>query len=150
MEQVNHPVHYNSYSIEVIDMMERIWGITPTITFCEMNAFKYRMRAGIKHDNPEEDLNKEAWYLVKAKALRDKLSPRPNPNVKPPLYRPPFHVTIEGTEAEVIREFRLEVEGGWLYETRSKIPISDPTNPGFNTAKNIFTEEELTIYLDLH
>ena len=25
-EHVNHPSHYNNYNIEVIDMMERIWG----------------------------------------------------------------------------------------------------------------------------
>ena len=32
-EQVNHPEHYNQYDIEVIDMMERIFGIKDTIAF---------------------------------------------------------------------------------------------------------------------
>ena len=70
-EQVNHPAHYNNYSIEVIDMMELIWGKHDTALFCEMNAFKYRMRMGTKENNSiEQDLAKEKWYLNKAKELR--------------------------------------------------------------------------------
>lgn len=73
-ENVNHPSHYNNYSKEVIDMMENIWGIENLITFCEMNAFKYRMRMGTKPDNSiEQDLKKEKWYLNKAKELKQKL-----------------------------------------------------------------------------
>jgi hypothetical protein len=68
-EQVNHPSHYNLYNIEVIDMMERIWGKDATIRWCEMTAFKYRMRLGLKGD-ALEDRNKEQWYLDKAKSLR--------------------------------------------------------------------------------
>lgn len=67
-EQVNHPVHYNLYEIETIEMMLAIWGVEKTITFCEMTAFKYRMRLGLK-DNIEHDLAKEKWYLEKAKQL---------------------------------------------------------------------------------
>lgn len=70
-ENVNHPDHYNNYSKEVIDMMEAIWGTENLITFCEMNAFKYRMRMGTKPDNPiQQDLNKEQWYLNKANELK--------------------------------------------------------------------------------
>ena len=29
-EHVNHPTHYNAYSVEVIDMMERIYGAEST------------------------------------------------------------------------------------------------------------------------
>ena len=67
-EAVNHPRHYNSYPIEVIDMMLSIWGKENTINFCLMNAFKYRMRLGLK-DNIEQDLAKEQWYLNKANEL---------------------------------------------------------------------------------
>jgi hypothetical protein len=67
-EAVEHPKHYNNYPIEVIDMMLSIWGIDKTITFCLMNAFKYRMRLGLK-DNIEQDLAKEQWYLNKANEL---------------------------------------------------------------------------------
>jgi hypothetical protein len=70
-EMVNHPAHYNDYTIEVIDMMVSIWGKEATATFCEMNAFKYRMRLGHKHDI-NEDIKKERWYLNFAKKLREK------------------------------------------------------------------------------
>ncbi|WP_292472764.1 DUF3310 domain-containing protein [Methanosphaera sp.] len=73
-EHVNHPSHYNNYGVEVIDMMESIWGTQNLITFCEMNAFKYRMRMGTKPDNSiEQDIQKEQWYLNKAHELKDKL-----------------------------------------------------------------------------
>ena len=73
-EHVNHPKYYNNYSVEVIDMMVSIYGIEATVTWCEMTAFKYRMRVGNKPDNPVEyDLDKERWYLNKAKELRSKL-----------------------------------------------------------------------------
>lgn len=67
-EVVEHPKHYNNYPIEVIDMMLSIWGVENTINFCLMNAFKYRMRLGLK-DNIEQDLAKEQWYLNKANEL---------------------------------------------------------------------------------
>ena len=70
-EMVNHPSHYNNYSMEVIDMMRNIWGTDNTALWCEMTAFKYRMRMGTKPENPiKQDLDKESWYLKKAKELR--------------------------------------------------------------------------------
>lgn len=70
-EYVNSPSHYNNYSKEVIDMMVDLFGLNNTITFCEMNAFKYRMRMGTKLDQPiERDLEKERWYLDKMKKLK--------------------------------------------------------------------------------
>jgi hypothetical protein len=67
--------YYNNYYVEVIDMMERVYGPEKTATFCELNAFKYRLRMGTKEGNPVEvDLAKEQWYLNKAKELRDKLN----------------------------------------------------------------------------
>lgn len=73
-ENVNHPNHYNNYDVEVIDMMERIWGPEKTAIFCELNAFKYRMRMGTKPTSPiSEDLEKEIWYLNKMKALKNQI-----------------------------------------------------------------------------
>lgn len=70
-EMVNHPTHYNNYSVEVIDMMLRIWGPEATILWCEMTAFKYRMRMGTKPDNSiEQDIKKENWYLGEAYSLK--------------------------------------------------------------------------------
>lgn len=70
-EQVNHPVHYNDYDVEAIEMMRRIWGDEKVKIFCTLNAFKYRMRAGHK-DNTEQDLSKERWYLDYANKLNTK------------------------------------------------------------------------------
>jgi len=70
-DMVNSPSHYNSYSVETIDMMEKIWGVEHLIIFCEINAFKYRMRIGLKNeDEAEQDFRKEQWYIRKANELR--------------------------------------------------------------------------------
>ena len=70
-EQVNHPSHYNNYSVEVIDMMRDIWGPEATALWCEMTAFKYRMRMGTKEGNPiEQDFAKEQFYLNKMRELK--------------------------------------------------------------------------------
>lgn len=51
--------------------MVRVFGKEKVADFCEINAFKYRMRMGTKPDNSiEQDLKKEEWYLNKAKELR--------------------------------------------------------------------------------
>ena len=72
-EMVDHPSHYNNYDKEVIEMMERIWGTEKTAIFCELNAFKYRMRMGTKPTSPiNEDLEKETWYLNKMRELKEK------------------------------------------------------------------------------
>ena len=72
-EMVDHPSHYNLYDIEAIDMIERIWGAKNAALWCEITAFKYRMRMGTKPgEDVTRDLNKEQWYLKKAKELRNK------------------------------------------------------------------------------
>lgn len=72
-EMVNHPSHYNKYDVEVIEMMEKIWGAEDTAKWCEMTAFKYRMRLGEKPENSiEQDLKKEKWYLEKYKEYKEK------------------------------------------------------------------------------
>lgn len=82
-EMVNHPKHYNNYDVEVVDMMEKIWGTKATMEWCKMTAYKYRMRMGTKpaeEDTKEamksklmEDFEKEQWYLDKAAKLKSKL-----------------------------------------------------------------------------
>ena len=72
-EMVNHPDHYNNYEKEVIDMIEAIWGTEKTAIWCEITAFKYRMRMGTKPDNDiTQDIKKEKWYLNKFKELKSK------------------------------------------------------------------------------
>lgn len=58
-EAVNHPSHYNTGKIEVIDFIE-----DQKLGFCLGNAVKYIARAGKKDtDKTVEDLKKAAWYL---------------------------------------------------------------------------------------
>ena len=62
--------YYNKYPIEVIDMMISVFGVEATANFCMLNAFKYRMRMGLKSENIEDELAKEQWYLNKANELK--------------------------------------------------------------------------------
>ena len=65
-----NPKHYQYIDKEVIDMMIAIWGKKATKNYCEITAFKYRMRAGRKpNETPQDDYEKENWFLTKAKEL---------------------------------------------------------------------------------
>ena len=67
-----NPAHYQQFSKESIDIMIAIWGAEAVATYCEINAFKYKMRLGSKPDQPvDRDLGKAQWYLNKAKELRN-------------------------------------------------------------------------------
>jgi hypothetical protein len=57
-DNVNHPKHYTSHpsGVECIDIVEHY-------DFCLGNALKYLWRAGIKSENPIEDLKKAKWYI---------------------------------------------------------------------------------------
>jgi hypothetical protein len=52
-------------------MMIDVYGKEAFINFCEINAFKYRMRAGLKEtESIVEDIEKAKWYENKANELR--------------------------------------------------------------------------------
>lgn len=58
---VNHPAHYNTGKIEVIDFIE-----DQGLEYHEGNAVKYISRAGKKNpDTRVEDLQKAVWYLTR-------------------------------------------------------------------------------------
>lgn len=64
-DDVNHPQHYTSGRIEVIDFIE-----DKNLNFATGNAIKYIVRAGKKHSADKtdkekaiEDLNKAIWYI---------------------------------------------------------------------------------------
>lgn len=57
METVNHPSHYQSETLEVIDVIEAF-----DLNFNIGNVIKYTLRAGKKGDRIE-DLKKAIWYL---------------------------------------------------------------------------------------
>lgn len=64
------PDHYKQNNKEVWEMMLDIWGPAAFIAYCEINAFKYRMRAGRKEGNSvEQDIEKAKWYEDKANEL---------------------------------------------------------------------------------
>lgn len=59
MDNVNHPAHYNTGKIEVIDYIE-----DQNLGFHLGNVVKYISRAGKKDPTKTlEDLHKAAWYL---------------------------------------------------------------------------------------
>ena len=58
-EMVNHPDHYNSGKIEVIDFIKSL-GLHED--FCIANAIKYLSRYKHKGD-PVGDLKKAKWYI---------------------------------------------------------------------------------------
>lgn len=58
-DPVNHPSHYTSGKIEVIDFIE-----DQKLDFHLANAVKYICRAGKKNpDKTQEDLEKAVWYI---------------------------------------------------------------------------------------
>lgn len=62
-EKVNHPSHYTSGKIEVIDFIE-----DQKLGFHLGNAVKYICRAGKKDpDKVKEDLDKAIWYINRYK-----------------------------------------------------------------------------------
>lgn len=68
---VINPDHYKAESgREVWEQMIDVYGLSKFIAFCEVNAFKYRMRAGKKSDDIETDIKKALWYENKIKELK--------------------------------------------------------------------------------
>ncbi len=57
---INHPAHYQSSKMEVIDIIEAF-----QLNFLTGNVIKYLLRAGKKGD-ALEDLKKAQWYLQRA------------------------------------------------------------------------------------
>lgn len=63
VDKVNHPSHYQKDGKECIEVMLELYGIQAVINFCELNAFKYKWRAGLKtSESAEVDLKKAQWY----------------------------------------------------------------------------------------
>ena len=58
-DPVNHPSHYCTGNIEVIDFI-----MDKKLNFCRGNAIKYIVRAGLKDKNKTiEDLQKAIFYI---------------------------------------------------------------------------------------
>lgn len=61
---VNHPIHYNTGNIEVIDYIEDKLGMDGFLDYCIGNVMKYVSR--YKYKNGVQDLQKAEWYLRRA------------------------------------------------------------------------------------
>ena len=72
-DNVNHPKHYETGKFECIEVMEEIFGIRPTMSFCLLNAFKYLYRC-MKKNNTVEDIEKGIWYLTRYLMLNKKIT----------------------------------------------------------------------------
>ncbi len=68
-DAVNHPSHYNTGSIEVIDFIE-----DKKLNFNLGNAVKYLCRCEVKYDGKKriEDLNKAIWYIKRQISIWEK------------------------------------------------------------------------------
>lgn len=60
-DMVNHPDHYKANGLEVIDIIEKFG-----LGFHLGNAVKYILRAGVKTEDPVDDLEKAIWYINRA------------------------------------------------------------------------------------
>lgn len=83
-DAVNHPHHYNTGKIEVIEFIE-----DQNLGFHLANAVKYICRAGRKNKATRiEDLEKAIWYLRRKvellRAKKEKREPR-HPNAMAPV-----------------------------------------------------------------
>lgn len=70
-----NPAHYKKEGKQVWELMIEKWGAEKFVAFCEMNAFKYHNRMGLKPDEPKQ-LNqaKADWYESKAKEILEKMT----------------------------------------------------------------------------
>lgn len=68
MEYINHPIHYQGKSIEVIEIIDEF-----ELSFSLGNVIKYILRSK-KKGNQLQDLEKAKWYLEHE---INKLKPKP-------------------------------------------------------------------------
>lgn len=63
-DSVNHPDHYKSGGIEVIDLMKAKMSPQEFLGYLRGNIIKYVLRAPFK-GKPVEDMRKARWYIDK-------------------------------------------------------------------------------------
>lgn len=71
-DAIKHPEHYTNRTHECWDEMAAVFGKEAVITFCKLNVWKYRYRAGSKGSR-EEDLAKADQYMDKMISLQNEL-----------------------------------------------------------------------------
>ena len=60
-DMVNSPTHYTNSGMECIYEMIILYGRVETMSFCKLNAHKYRKRAMDK--GGRQDMDKSDWYV---------------------------------------------------------------------------------------
>lgn len=66
MNDPTNPDYYkHPYPFEVIDLIERELTEEEFRGYCLGNELKYRLRAGLKTADPEQDILKALWYHKK-------------------------------------------------------------------------------------
>ena len=71
--EVSHPSHYSAHNRECIVEMLILFGLDNFITFCQMNAWKYRYRAGFKANNSADQDNAKADRYIEYAARARKI-----------------------------------------------------------------------------
>ena len=64
-----NPDHYKAGKLQTIEQMMIVFGPNKVASFCEVNAFKYHARAGLKGD-AVMDHKKADWYMRLYKEIR--------------------------------------------------------------------------------
>jgi len=96
---VNHPTHYNKYSVESAEMAKRIWGKEALKIAAEITAFFYRMRAGLKDGTTaEQDFKKEEWWLNYAKESSNDIQVKEVKEIE-------TKVLVEAKKAEIKKKY---------------------------------------------
>lgn len=72
-DEVSHPDHYKMHNKECIVEMLVLFGLDNFITFCQMNAWKYRYRAGNKSNNSADQDNAKADRYIEYAARARKI-----------------------------------------------------------------------------
>jgi len=73
-DEKGNGAHYNTNRIDDMTLLEHAYGTEALMNFCEINAMKYRVRAGKKKSQPlEQEILKAEWYERAAKYYHQKL-----------------------------------------------------------------------------
>ena len=73
-DSVNHPNHYKTHDKECIVEMFILFGVDSFVAFCQMNAWKYRYRAGNKANNTADQDNAKADRYIEYAARARKIN----------------------------------------------------------------------------
>ena len=109
-DNVEHPLHYNQYPHEVIELTENLG-------FCLGNAVKYILRAPFK-GKEVEDLQKAKWYLNRIKDEGDLSMEIPeDEEIQVDL------VTLAATYGDkiVLNLIRAAAAKGWMYTPAAEL-----------------------------